>query len=254
MVPSGLVLAPGEHLAGRQQVHVQRHDVPGHRRVPLARGGFRRQRRNGDGRGGRGSGPGREPDGLRARAGDPQIGERRGAVRLRRRSQRALQRPRPVAMLAVTTTPGTTTPARVFHHHDRLRAGPQTSRSSALAGGCLLTRRVAAGPAAAVIPVPASGSGVGLVGSSSPQVIEEPARAMASSSRVVRRKRVIDIAGRDWRWRTQEARQRSGRTGCRNCLKRSKLGQLANPVAPCLRRVRHDGPTDTAPRAESRRQ
>ena len=27
-----------------------------------------------------------------------------------------------------------------------------------------------------------------------------------------------------------------------------------NPVAPCLRRVRHDGPTDTAPRAESRRQ
>ena len=107
--------------------------------------------------------------------------------------------PGPVATVAVTTTPGTATPLASFTTTTGCEPGTHTSRSSALAGGCLLTRRVAAGPAAAVIPVPASGSGVGLVGSSSPQVIEEPARAMASSSRVVRRKRVIDIAGRDWR-------------------------------------------------------
>ena len=40
-----LVLAPGQHLPGRQEGHVERHDVPRHRRVPLAgsspRGGAR---------------------------------------------------------------------------------------------------------------------------------------------------------------------------------------------------------------------
>src|SRR5690349_3245989 len=57
--------------------------------------------------------------------------------------------PDPVAMLAVTTTPGTTTPPASFTSTIGWSVGAQTSESSALVGGCRLMVRVAGAPAVA---------------------------------------------------------------------------------------------------------
>jgi len=65
--------------------------------------------------------------------------------------------PVPVAMLAVTPTPGSTTPPASFTSTIGCKVGPQTSLSSALTGGCLLIVRVAGVPVVASAGVDSSG-------------------------------------------------------------------------------------------------
>ena len=193
---AGLVLAPGQDLAGRQQSDVQRHDVPGHRRVPLARGrlGGQRARR----RSSRRCAVAAPVVKRRVEAPvpvDPQV-----ARTSRSRSPSSWRSACPGACpdqsprLRSTTTPGTATPPASFTTTTGCEPGAHTSRSSALAGGCWLTRMVAAGPAAArsrCCP-----AGVGVVGVSPVQVVAAAATAAARRRRLARCKRVIGIGGR----------------------------------------------------------
>ena len=135
---AGLELAPAEELAVGSRMQVQRHDVPVHQRAPLARRGFRRQRREVDGGRGHAARPDGELERLRAGAADAEVAELGEARRVGRRGGGAFERPAARGDAGGDHHPGRRLPGAVLHLDHRLHGGIETSPVSAEVGGLVV--------------------------------------------------------------------------------------------------------------------